>query len=108
MDRIDASLPNIRSPGHVVRLSSRWPMTRFFVTTTPSLYRVLPAEVKVVEVVGSQPLSQAFQPMSLPTEARTAAEGVAAPAEAGSWLPSELTPKVCELKPPAWAPTTLR
>ena len=45
VDRTEDSRSNIRSPGHDVRLKSRWPDTRGFVTTVPSGQRELPADV---------------------------------------------------------------
>ena len=45
VDRTDDSRSNMRSPGQLVRLKSRWPDTRGLVTTVPSGQRELPADV---------------------------------------------------------------
>ena len=98
----------MRPPGHVVRLTSRWPDTRGSVTLVPAAYLLFPAEMYVVVVPGFHPFSEAFQPTSLAIAVSSTGVGATAPELPGSWFPSEATPKVWALNPAACAPTTLR
>lgn len=83
--------------------TSRWPISRGRRTLVPDLYRVEPPEVSNTVARGSIPALLNFQASSAVSERRMAAGGVAS-----SKLPTSETPAVPVLKPPAWAPMTLR